>query len=149
MSFDSGLAIRTRDRLRRKLDVIARYERVLREQLDALGQEDIERFDALSDEREVLGEHLVAADDDPTLPEGAGTDPFGGDLEAQRLMAEIHLRSSALRDLDDEVMGALAAQRNAVRAEIDTASRQVSDGAVRYLEAESGDDGSDRLDVVL
>jgi len=142
--------IETRDRLRRKLDILGRYDRVLRAQLEALEEEDVERFSSLGQERELLGEQLLSVDEGRKESDALAMDPdpLNGDLETARLMAEIHLRSSELRALDSKVLGALNEQRGLLKSEIDRATAPVSDAAVRYMEAESGP-GQDRLDVVL
>jgi len=145
-----GHTVETRDRLRLKLDILGRYDRVLRAQLDALEEEDLERFSSLGEERDLLGDQLVSVDaerGESELPD-PDPDPLNGDLETARLMAEIHLRSSELKVLDSRVLGALEKQRGLLKNEIDRATTPVSDAAMRYMEAESGP-GPDRLDVVL
>lgn len=147
---DSGRVVETRDRLRAKLDILSQYDLVLRAQLEALDEEDLARFSALGEQRDELGERLTSVD--ATAPPDAaptdGADPMA-DLETARLVAEIHLQASTLKALDDRVLGALETQRGALRSEIDQASRRVPDAAVRYMEAESGRKGPERLDVVL
>ena len=47
------------------------------------------------------------------------------------------------------MLGVLEDQRHLLKSEIDQSASPVSDAAVRYMEAESGDGGSEHLDVVL
>ncbi len=145
-----GRMVETRDRLRLRLDILAQYDRVLRSQLEALDEQDLERFSSLGEEREVLGDQLLSVDtgsEDREAP-AVDPDPLNADLETARLMAEIHLRASELKTLDSQVLGALKHQRGLLKNEIEKASTSVSDAAMRYMEAESGP-GPDRLDVVL
>jgi len=149
-AFDSARVVETRDRLRTRLDVLSQYDRVLREQLDALQSEDFDRFAQLGEERDLLGAQLVSvAEEADGRAHPLGLDESKSDLETARLIAEIHRQSSEVRDLNDRVMGTLESQRGLLRAEMDKVSAPVSDGAVRYMEAESGRGGSDRLDIVL
>lgn len=146
----SARVTEARDRLRLRLDILAEYDRVLREQLAALEAEDLERFSSLAEERELLGNQLIAVDEAAGADEltQAAAEALADDMETARLMAEIHVRANELRALDVRVLGVLESQRADVKREIDRTSAPVSDAAVRYMAAESGP-GGDRLDVTL
>ena len=146
---NSERMVETRDRLRVRLDILSQYDRVRHAQLEALDEDDLDRFSVLGEERELLGERLMSVDAHP--PGHAGPrdpDPLA-DLETARLIAEIHLRANELKALDSRVLGVLEDQRHVLKSEIDQSASPVSDAAVRYMEAESGDGGSEHLDVVL
>lgn len=144
---ESGRAVEVRDRLRVRLDILSEYDRVLRAQITALDEDDLDAFSILSDQRESLADQLASLETGEPQAEDMG-DPLADDMTA-RLMAEIHMRVSELKVLDSQVLGALNHRRGEIRNEIERAAGPVSDGAVRYMEAESGLGGTDRLDVVL
>ncbi len=128
---------------------MAQYDRVLKEQLVALRQEDFDLFARLGAERDVLGGQLQSASEVSGADANADeTDAASRDLETARLIAEIRKQSNDLRALDQEVMGTLETQRGLLRTEVSKVRGPVSNGAVRYMQAESGTD-SDRLDIVL
>ncbi len=135
---------------RSPLDLLSRYEMVLREQLDALGRGDLPGFETAARERDRLGDEMrdIGARD-RREGDGAGSGLVPRDPEAERVLAQLRLLSSRVRELDRSVLARLREERDRVKREVRKVEETDPAPVERYLGAEHASaPGAHRLDVV-
>ncbi len=129
--------------VRRRLDLYARYARLIDDQVLAVDSGNMDRFQELAEARDQIQEAL--AEDDGSLPSAEALDP-----ENRRLLESVRQDLRAALARDQELRKRLGELREETREQVHAMARR--EGGVRRYVADDGPaprEGAGRINVRL